>query len=295
LQTQHVAFWEDKMKYIGMFINLAMGDSELDGRITQFTKGVNDTTKTAWKFIDPHVYGAGEYHLYQNLANSLVASTPNRPDLLYASCGQSLRALQIALAQDTGKPIVFGGAVDPMNLDVIMPGYKVYGVTSYKLPYVVNILNKLMKLSPNITTLGVVYDPKTRLGPAQLGVISGVAAVKYGNTTVQGISIRDPNLKTLIDNIAINKGQGGLIVVTTTYTAVQRAMLTSIVKTAEDNNNGFHAVFPNSLHARSGEARWYYGPNTLKVYYLAGTIAGTILNGDTPSNIANTTPPEEYP
>src|SRR5437879_3175903 len=101
------------MKYIGMFINLGKDDSELsgsNGRIARFTKGVNDTITDSWDFV-PSVYGAGEYHKYQNLANSLVASTP-KPDLLYASCGQSLRALQIALAQDTGRPIVFGGAVD---------------------------------------------------------------------------------------------------------------------------------------------------------------------------------------
>jgi ABC-type uncharacterized transport system substrate-binding protein len=247
LQIQYVAFWEGKMKYIGMFINLKMGDSELNGRIAQFTKGVNDITNIAWQFTN-HVYGAGEYHTYQSLANRLVASTPNRPDLLYASCGQSLRALQIALAQDTGRPIAFGGAVDPMNLDVIMPGYKVYGVTSYKLPYVAKLLDKLMMLSPDITTLGVVYDPKTRLGPAQLGVISGAAAAKIPD--VQGISIRDPNLANRINSIAMKKGQGGLIVVTTTFTAVQREMLTSIIDAAEMNNKDFHAIYPNSLYAR---------------------------------------------
>ena len=58
----------------------------------------------------------------------------------------------------------------------------------------------------------------------------------------------------------MNKGEGGLIVLTTTYTAVTRGTLIPIVKTAEDNNNGFHAVFPNSLYARNGGARWYYGP-----------------------------------
>ena len=185
------------MKYIGMFINLAKGDLELDGpngRIAQFTKGVNDTTKIAWQFIEPHAYGAGEYQNYQNVANGLVAP-PDRPDLLVATCGQSLRALQIALAQDVGKPIVFGGVADPTNMDVIKPGYTVYGVTSYKLPDVVKILDKLIKLSPNITTLGVVYDPKTRLGPAQLGVISGVAAVSYKKITVQGIRFVIPILQ----------------------------------------------------------------------------------------------------
>jgi ABC-type uncharacterized transport system substrate-binding protein len=280
------------MKYIGMFINLGMDDQELKGRIEQFKKGINDTTSVHWTFTD-HVYGAGEYYNYQNLADSLVASTPNRPDLLYASCGQSLRALQIALAQDTRKPIVFGGAVDPMNMDVIKPGYKVYGVTSYKLPDVVKTLVKLMKLSPNITALGVVYDPKTRLGPAQLGVISGAAALNYKNTQVQGISIRDPNIATLINSIANEKGKGGLIVLTTTYTAVQRGTLIPIVNKAEDDNKDFHAVFPNRLYARSN-ARWYYGPDTLNVYYNAGTIAGKILNGEPVSNVYNMKY-EEYP
>jgi ABC-type uncharacterized transport system substrate-binding protein len=286
------------MKYIGMLINMAKGDSELDGRITQFKKGVNDTTKIAWTLMDP-VYGAGEYQNYQNLANSLVASTPNRPDLLYASCGQSLRALQIALAQDTGKPIVFGGAVDPTNMDVIKPGYKVYGVTSYKLPAVKDTLDLLMtppKGSPDITRLGVVYDPKTRLGPAQLGAIS-VAALNYpGISNVQGISIRDPNLATIINSIAMSRNAGGLIVLTTTYTAVQRSTLITIVNNAQMQNPGFRAIFPNRLYVRSGGAGWSYGPDTLMVYYSAGTIAGKILNGHPPSpNIVENMAFEEGP
>jgi hypothetical protein len=108
------------MKYIGMFINLAMGDPESDGpngRIKQFADGVNEIiTPDSWKFVPP-VYGAGEYQNYQNLAYALVMSNP-KPDLLFASCGQSLRALQIALAQDKTRPIVYSGVADPTNMDV---------------------------------------------------------------------------------------------------------------------------------------------------------------------------------
>jgi hypothetical protein len=296
-KIQYAFFREVKMKYIGMFINLAMGDQELagpNGRIQEFTNGVNETITDSWK-ISASVYGEGEYQNYQSLAYSLVASTP-KPDLLFASCGQSLRALQIALAQDKTTPIVYSGVADPTNMDVIMPGYNVHGVTSYKLPKVLDGLKRLMNASHNIQKLRVIYDPKTRLGPAQLGgLVAGAGLLSppppwhHNITEVQGFSNRDPNLETLIRGFANSeRGNGGLFVTTATYTAVHRSMLISIVNKAEDDYPGFRAIFPNRLYFRSG-ARLTYGAITPKLYRRAGRIAGTILNGMAGSDEVNTT------
>ena len=290
------------MKYIGMFINLAMGDPELEpnGRIKWFADGVNEIIRPdSWKFV-PSVYGAGEYQNYQNLANALVMSNP-KPDLLFASCGQSLRALQIALAQDKTRPIVYSGVADPTNMDVFLPNYNVHGVTSYKLSKLLDGLKVLMDHSHDIQSLRVIYDPKTRLGPAQLGfLVAGASLLSpppawYRSITdVQGISIRDPKLKDAIRSFAYSKGAyGGLFVTTTTYTAVQRHDLVKMVNEAEDDYAGFKAIFPNSLYRRSPDpmarARLSYGAITPKLYRRAGRIAGTILNGGMGYDEVNTT------
>src|SRR5262249_19044770 len=150
-------------------------------------------------------------------------------------------------------------------------------------------------VSHNIQKLRVIYDPKTRLGPAQLGVlVGGAGLLSPPITDVQGISIRDPSLEMLIRDFANSeRGKGGLFVTTTTYRAVHRQNLIKIVNKAEDDYGGFRAIFPNSLYRRSSDpstrARLSYGAKTPQLYRRAGKIAGMILNGDMGSDEVNTT------
>jgi hypothetical protein len=107
---------------------------------------------------------------------------------------------------------------------------------------------------------------------------------------VEPISIRldEPTLRMSILGFARQwQNNGALIVLTGTWTAVQRPLLIKAINDAEDAYRGFRGIFPNRLYTRSGGRR-SYGPNTLQVYHRAGAIAGKVLSGLSGSKELNT-------
>lgn len=273
------------MAYIGMFINLAKGDTEIPERIKAFQDGVATAYKGA-QYLEP-VYGGGVYHTYQDLALALVQSSPAPNDTLYfAPCGPSLWALQIAAGKD--RPIVCAGVVDPYNTGVMIDGYKVSGYYSYDIDQASKLLFWLWTFY-GVTRAAVIWDPHMRAGAGQITALLPLASQKHITLTRISVEDSEDNIRQAIKAFSMLDGVKGVVVLTSTRTATLRTTIIDAV-----NQYDLKAIYPNCLYYRSG-GKLAYGPDTLKLYRIAGARAGAFLGGKFSSLQANPDPFEFCP
>jgi putative ABC transport system substrate-binding protein len=268
------------MSRIGMFVNLAEDDPEVKCRIDALRSGLPDGNVD----IIP-TYGAGKVETYQRKADDLIALGP---DVLFAACGPSLWALQVATRSI---PIVFAGVIDPVTNAVLIigdggkiTGYfsdNVTGFISYDLNLCGGLITTLGKIAPK-TQLAIIWDPSQRAGMVQLGAI--MTAAHQLNIDLTLIDVRGTDDAKLGDAVAAfakkANGSGGLIVPGGTWTATRRQRIIQLAAW-----HSLPAVYSNCLYVRSG-GLISYGADTIDLYKQAGGYVGKILiDGKKPSEL----------
>jgi putative tryptophan/tyrosine transport system substrate-binding protein len=269
------------MSRIGMFVSLAEGDSEVQGRINALRGGVPVGSVE----IIP-TYGAGKTETYQKKADDLVALGP---DVLFCSCGPSLWALQVATRTI---PIVFAGVIDPVTNAVLIignggniTGYfsdNVTGFIAYGLDLCGELITTLGKIAPKVTRFAVISDPSMRAGMVQLGATAATA--EQHNIPWTMIDVRGTDNAKLGEAIAAfantpNGGPGGLIAPGGTWTAIRRQPIIQLAA-----RYSLPAVYANCLYVRSG-GLISCGADTLDLFRQAGGYIGQILNGMKPCEL----------
>jgi putative tryptophan/tyrosine transport system substrate-binding protein len=268
------------MTSIGMFMNLEEGDPELSRRIDAFKNGL-----AAGDVEIILTYGGGQTDTYQTKANELVALDPT-PDVLFASCGPSLWALQVATRQKP-IPIVFAGVIDPFNDDRIMSDSKnVTGFVSLTLDVAAQLIDTLRKIAPKVTRLAVISDPTTHAGMGQLGsIVTRAAQLEIPLTTINapwaydataddwtgGDAATDDAIKDGVAAFA-ETPNGGLIVPAGTRTPERRQLIIGLAA-----QFGLPAVYANRLYVELG-GLISHGDDTRHLYQQAGGHAGQILS-----------------
>jgi ABC-type uncharacterized transport system substrate-binding protein len=162
----------EKMRRIGVLMNLAVGDPEGEARVAAFLQalqqlgwsdGRNVRIDYRWAVAD-----VGRFHRY---AEELVALAP---DAILASGTPSVQALQQVTR--TG-PIVFAQVIDPVGIGFVAslarPGGNITGFSVFEYGLSGKWLELLKEIAPRVTRVAVLRDLTIGLG--QLGAIQSVA------------------------------------------------------------------------------------------------------------------------
>ena len=199
----------DRMRRIGILMNLAEGDSEGQARIAAFMRGLQ---QLGWaesrnvRIDTVFSVGSGAETL-KNVAE-LVARAP---DVILATGSVSVGPL---LQVSGVVPIVFVIVPDPVGAGYVKslarPGGNATGFSLYEYGIGGKWLELLKQIAPGLTRVAVIRDPAISAGLGQFAAIQAVAPTL--GVEVTPINVREP--KEIERDIAAfaRRPNGGLIV-----------------------------------------------------------------------------------
>jgi putative ABC transport system substrate-binding protein len=177
----------ERVRRIGVLMNLAADDPQALSRITAFVQGLQQLGWTEGRNmrIDTR-WGAGDAARFHRYAEELLALAP---DVVLASGTPAIQALQQATRT---VPIVFASVGDPVGMGLVAslarPGGNITGFTPMEFGFGAKWLELLKEIAPRVTRVAVLRD--VTIGPAQLSAIQAVAH-SFG-VELSAVGVRDP-------------------------------------------------------------------------------------------------------
>jgi putative ABC transport system substrate-binding protein len=169
-QAQH----RERVRRVGVLMNLAAGDPEGQVRLAVFLQGLAQLGWTVERNVQIDIRcGSGEDGHFRTYAQELVALAP---DVLFAASGATMPALRQATRTI---PIVFAQTIDPVGAGLVAslarPGGNVTGFTQFELGISAKWLELLMEIAPSVRRTGVLRNATDTGGLGQFGAIQSVA------------------------------------------------------------------------------------------------------------------------
>jgi ABC-type uncharacterized transport system substrate-binding protein len=164
----------ERVRRIGVLINLAADDPEGLARITAFAQGLQELGWAVGRNMRiDYRWGAGDGERARKYAVELAALAP---DVILAATSLSVRALRQATRII---PIVFVQVIDPVSEGIVAtlarPGGNATGFTVFEYGISGKWLELLKEIAPRITRVAVIRDPAVAAQIGQLGAIQSVA------------------------------------------------------------------------------------------------------------------------
>jgi putative tryptophan/tyrosine transport system substrate-binding protein len=262
---------QQRMRRIGVLMNLSVDDPEGLSRLAAFHQGLQEGGWT----ID-YRWGAGNAELYRKYAIELVALMP---DIILAGSGAAIPWLMQATHS---VPIVFVQTPDPVGIGIVAslahPGGNITGFTNFEFPMGGKILGVLKEIAPPIIRIGVLRnsaDPQGGIGQwaaiqtaaASLGIEAISVGVHDANEIERGIT-------------AFAKGaNGGLIVTGNAPAVVHRELIIMLAA-----RHRLPAIYPFRYFVDSG-GLISYGPDVFVQFRGAAGYISRILAGEKPGEL----------
>jgi putative ABC transport system substrate-binding protein len=207
----------ERMRRIGVLMNLAAEDPESQRRVTAFVQGLQELGWADGRNVRIETrWGASDAERNRRYAAELVALAP---DVILASGTPVLVALQ---RETRSIPIVFATIVDPVGAGfaerLSRPGGNATGFTLFEYAISGKWLELLKELSPNLTRVAVIRDPAITQGIGQFAAIQAVSPPF--SVELIPIGAREKEIETGLERFA-QELNGGLIV-TAGSTAIRR-------------------------------------------------------------------------
>jgi putative ABC transport system substrate-binding protein len=246
----------ERIRRIGVLMNLASGDPEAQVRIAAFVQGLQ---QFGWSVgrnvrIDYRWY-ADDADSQQRYAAELVAL---EPAAILASGGRTVVALQHATRRG---PIVFAQVIDPVGAGYVAslarPGGNTTGFTLFEYGMSGKWLELLKQIAPRITRVAVIREP-TAIGIGQWSAIQAVAPSFAVELTP--VDPRDASeIERSIPSFA-RGSDGGLILAAGAFAALHRELIFTLAA-----RHRLPAVYPYRFHVAGG-GLISYGPDTVDPY-----------------------------
>ena len=264
----------ERMRRIGVLMNLAADDAEGQARLAAF---VHDLQQLGWTDgrnvrIDVR-WVAGDARLFHRYADELLALAP---DAILASATPSVQALQ----QATGTvPIVFANVGDPVGMGLVAslasPGGNITGFTPFEFGFGAKWLELLKEIAPGVTRVAVLRD--LTIGPAQLSAIQAVAP-SFG-VELSAVGVRDAGEIERAVAAFARSSNGGMIVTPSTSAIVHRHLITMLAA-----RYGLPAVYSFRYFVTAG-GLISYGANATDQFRRAAGYVDRILKGAKPADL----------
>jgi len=164
----------ERMRRIGVLMNLAGDDPETLQRMAAFRQGLQELGWTDGRNVQIDIRsGLGDADLYRRYAAELVAPAP---DVLLAQGASILGPLQQVTRT---LPIVFVQTLDPVGggyvASLTRPGGNATGFMTNEFSMTGKWPELLKQIAPSVTRVAVLRSPDTTTGVGQFGVIQAVA------------------------------------------------------------------------------------------------------------------------
>jgi len=265
----------DRVRRIGVLMNLAADHAESPGRVAAFLQGLRELGWTEGHNLRiDYRWGAGDVALYRRYAAELVAIAP---DVILAGGGPVVASLQHATRT---VPIVFTQAIDPVALGFVAslarPGGNITGFSNIEYGFSGKWIELLKRIAPGVTRAAVLRDPTVISGDSQFAAIQAVAP---SGMELSPINVHDAREIEGATTAFARETNGGLIVTASTMATVHRDL---IIKLAAQHR--LPAVYPNRFYVADG-GLISYGPVFLDQYRSAAGYVDRILKGAKPADL----------
>ena len=265
----------NRMRRIGVFMNLASDDAEGQARNAAFLQGLQEAGWAVGRNVRiEYRWGAGDPELFRRYAAELVALAP---DVILAS-GASMYALQQVTRE---VPIVFVQVPDPVGAGIVLsmarPGRNATGFTPFEYGVSAKWLELLKEIAPRVTRAAVVRDPAIPTGTGQLGAIQSVAP-SFG-VDLSPVDVRD--VREIEGTVAAfaRGSNGGLIVTASALAVVHREVIITLATRYK-----LPAVFFLRSFVTDG-GLISYGPDSMDQFRRAAGYVDRILKGEKPADL----------
>jgi putative tryptophan/tyrosine transport system substrate-binding protein len=264
-----------RMRRIGVLMNLAADDKEGQARLIAFVQSLSDL---GWKNTNnvqiETCWGAGDTGRFHQCAAELVALAP---DVILAASASTMDPL---LNQTRSIPIVFAQVPDPVGSGYVAslarPGGNVTGFTQFDFSITGKWLELLKTIEPSLTRVIVLRDFDTT-GVGQFGAIQ--SAAQSMGVEVSPTGVRDTSdIENAVTDFA-RVPKGGLVVTGSAPAAVHRDFIITLA-----GRHRLPAIYPFRYFALSG-GLISYGPTTIDPYVRAAGYVDRILKGEKPADL----------
>lgn len=266
----------ERIRRIGVLMNLAENDPESVAQISVFVRGLEER---GWKLGSniqiEYRWAAGNANLYRKYAPELV---PFAPDILVATGGTGVGALQQVTSTI---PIVFVGTTDPVNRGLIAsmarPGGNTTGFILFEYSLSGKWVELLKQIAPTLSRVAVVRDPVEFSGVGQMAAIQ-TSAPSFG-LEVSPVDARDAkNIESTITTFT--RGSTGGLIVTSSGSAIGNRKLIITLAT----QHRLPAVYPERLFVTDG-GLISYGPDLVSQFRSVTSYVNRILKGEKPGDL----------
>src|SRR6476661_5940818 len=163
-----------RMRRLGVLMNLAADDPEAPVRVAAFLQGLQQLGWTDGRNLRiDYRWGAGDVDRTRKYAAELVGLSP---DILLCNGAVGLGALRQATRT---VPTVFVNIIDPVGAGFVTslarPGGNVTGFILFEFGIIGKWLEILKEVAPRVTRVAVIRDATAALGIGQWGAIQAVA------------------------------------------------------------------------------------------------------------------------
>ena len=265
----------ERMRRIGVLLNLAADDPMGQARVAAFVQGLeaagwsdgrNLRIDTRWAASDPDNF--------RKYAAELIALGP---DVVLASTTPAV--LQLQQASRT-VPIVFVSAIDPVGSGLIAsmarPNGNITGFVAFEYALAVKWLELLKEIAPGVKRAAVLRDPTVAAGIGQFAAIQAVGSV---GMELSAIDLRDAGeIERAIADFA-RRPNGGLIVTASQFGTNNPGPLVALAA-----RHKLPSVYSFGYFASAG-GLICYGPDQLDEYPRAAAYVDRILKGEKPADL----------
>jgi putative tryptophan/tyrosine transport system substrate-binding protein len=266
----------ERMRRIGVLMNLSSDDAEGQARNAAFLQGLQELGWTVGRNVRiEYRWGAGDAELFRRYASELVALAP---DVILAGGGAVVPSL---LQATRTVPIVFTGTPDPVGAGFVeslaRPGGNATGFTIYEYGISGKWLELLKEIAPHVTRAAVIRDPAIAAGLGQWGAIQSVAPSL--GVELRPLGVRDAGEIERAITAFAHSPNGGLIVTGSALAVVHRELITTLAARYR-----LPAVYTLPLMANAG-GLISYGPDSIDPYRRAAGYVDRILKGEKPADL----------
>jgi putative tryptophan/tyrosine transport system substrate-binding protein len=265
----------ERIRRIGVFMNLAADDPEGQDRKTAFVQALQQLGWTDGHNVRIDTRWGTDADSSRKYAAELIALAP---DIILATASTATSALQQATRT---VPIVFVIVIDPVGAGYVeslaRPGGNVTGFSLFEYGLSSKWPELLKEIAPGVTRVAVLRDTAVGSGVGQYAIIQAVAPSLRLELHPIGVSDAGEIERAVVAFARVPNS--GLIVVGSPSQVVHRNLIITLAA-----RHQLPAVYPLSYFARSG-GLISYGPDSIDPYRRAAAYVDRILKGEKPADL----------